>query len=45
MGLLIPLLTFEKAVEAISSRQKIKPQKWWRRKKKNQKIREDTNVL
>jgi len=37
MGLLIPLLAFAKTTEAISSRQKIKVQKRWRRKKKKPK--------
>jgi len=31
------LLAFAKAAEAISSRQKIKVQKWWKRKKKKPK--------
>jgi len=37
MGLLIPRLAFAKAAEAISSRQKIKVKRWWRRKKKKTK--------
>lgn len=45
MGLLIPLLAFAKAAEAISSRQKIKVKNGGEERRKNQKVREDNNVL
>jgi len=39
------LLAFAKAAEAISSRQKIKVKKWWRRKKKKTEKLEKTTMF